>query len=89
LVKGSGFILVSEYLPGIISVPLPGHFTPEGANLKERHRYFMHRVPLLYDYTSKQARCPLSLPHSKLKNHSATKAIYFWLLEARAAVSEV
>jgi hypothetical protein len=31
------FILVLECLPGIISVPLPGHFALEGSNLNERH----------------------------------------------------
>jgi hypothetical protein len=36
-VKGNGFILVSEFLPGIISVPLPGSHVRQGSNLKERH----------------------------------------------------
>jgi hypothetical protein len=30
---GNGFILVSECLPGIISVPLPGNFVRGGSNL--------------------------------------------------------
>jgi hypothetical protein len=32
MVKGNGFILVSECSPGIISVPPPGHFASEGLN---------------------------------------------------------
>jgi hypothetical protein len=33
LVKGNGFILVSECLPGTILVPLPGHFASKDSNL--------------------------------------------------------
>ena len=31
------FLLVLECLPGITSVPLPGHFAREGSNFNERH----------------------------------------------------
>ncbi len=31
------FILVSECLPGIISVPLPGHFGAQGPNMNNDH----------------------------------------------------
>jgi hypothetical protein len=39
LVKGNGFILVSECLPGIISVPLPGNFVSQGFTLNDGHSY--------------------------------------------------
>ena len=35
--KGDGFILVSECLPGIFSVPLPGNFVSKGSNLNYVH----------------------------------------------------